>query len=452
MPVLSYQVNAIGYGGVNPKLIYIFTNDPISVVTTTGYIDWLANQQGIYTGDVALVVTRQTPTSIFGANFYEFQRVGTGPHWNLVPESGGSGVDSVTGTLHQLIATPTTGDVVISIDPDPRLPGTGSVGLPGGTNAQRAGIAGSIRFNSQQLLFEVTVDGSTWTPIQTGSPGAVTSIIGTLNQIVASSPTGNVTISIDPDPILPGTAAVTLPTGTTGQRGSIAGSIRMNNQINAIELTNNGTDWYVVSTGNDTVNSVSGTANRITVTGTDNVVVDISAAYVGQTSITTLGTVTTGTWNATPVTVPFGGTGDTSFTAYSVICGGTTSTGNLQSVASVGTSSQVLTSNGPGALPTWQAAPGSGTGATFWLNATGSGTLLDSVGVSSVTHPGTGQLTVNLTNAFTDNYAILISTFFIADGITYGVISSSASSFTVKNGFSVGHDPGVWYICGFGTT
>lgn len=56
-----------------------------------------------------------------------------------------------------------------------------------------------------------------------------------------------------------------------------------------------------------------------------------------------------------------GGTGVTSFTAYSVIAGGTTSTGVLQSVATVGSSGQVLTSNGAAALPTWQTAP-TGTG------------------------------------------------------------------------------------------
>ena len=293
MPVLSYQVNAIGYGGVNPKLIYIFTNDPISVVTKTGYIDWLANGQGIYTGDVALVVTRETPTAIFGANFYEFQRVGTGPHWNLVPESS-TAVESVTGTLHQIVASPTTGNVIVSIAPNAQLPGTGSLGLPSGTTAQRAGIAGSIRFNSQLSLFETTVDGTVWLPIQTGSPGAVTSVSGTTNEITVSPSTGAVVVAIANNPVLPGTAEVTLPTGTTGQRGSTAGSIRFNNQLNAIELTNDGINWYKVSDSNNTVESVSGTTNRITVTGTANAVVDISAAYVGQTSINTLGIVTDG--------------------------------------------------------------------------------------------------------------------------------------------------------------
>ena len=40
---------------------------------------------------------------------------------------------------------------------------------------------------------------------------------------------------------------------------------------------------------------IVGTANRITVNAND---IDIASTYVGQTSITTLGTVTTGTWNA----------------------------------------------------------------------------------------------------------------------------------------------------------
>lgn len=54
------------------------------------------------------------------------------------------------------------------------------------------------------------------------------------------------------------------------------------------------------------------------------------------------------------VTVDNGGTGNASLTAYAVLCGGTTSTGNMQSIAGVGTANQVLLSNGAGALPTFQ--------------------------------------------------------------------------------------------------
>jgi hypothetical protein len=73
-----------------------------------------------------------------------------------------------------------------------------------------------------------------------------------------------------------------------------------------------------------------------------------------------------------------GGTGASSATAYAVLCGGTTTTGALQSVASVGTSGQVLTSNGAGALPTFQSPATSGTVTSValtvpsWLTVSGS--------------------------------------------------------------------------------
>lgn len=58
-----------------------------------------------------------------------------------------------------------------------------------------------------------------------------------------------------------------------------------------------------------------------------------------------------------PMGVSSGGTGVSSTTAYSVLCGGTTSTGAFQSVSGLGTTGQVLTSNGASALPTWQDTP-----------------------------------------------------------------------------------------------
>jgi hypothetical protein len=55
--------------------------------------------------------------------------------------------------------------------------------------------------------------------------------------------------------------------------------------------------------GSGTVTSVTGTADRITITGTPTVnpTVNIAATYAGQTSITTLGTITTGVWNGTAI-------------------------------------------------------------------------------------------------------------------------------------------------------
>ena len=55
----------------------------------------------------------------------------------------------------------------------------------------------------------------------------------------------------------------------------------------------------------NTINAV-GTTDRISVSAN---AIDISANYVGQSTITTLGTVTTGVWNGTDVAVTDGGTG-----------------------------------------------------------------------------------------------------------------------------------------------
>lgn len=53
--------------------------------------------------------------------------------------------------------------------------------------------------------------------------------------------------------------------------------------------------------GAGTVTAVIGTTNRITSTGGATPAIDISASYVGQSSITTLGTIGTGVWNGTAI-------------------------------------------------------------------------------------------------------------------------------------------------------
>lgn len=82
-----------------------------------------------------------------------------------------------------------------------------------------------------------------------------------------------------------------------------------------------------------------------------------SGLAVRQTSPTLitplLGTPASGVLtNCTGLPVAGGGTGLASTTAYGVLCGGTTTTGALQSVASLGITGSRLTSNGAAALPT----------------------------------------------------------------------------------------------------
>lgn len=93
----------------------------------------------------------------------------------------------------------------------------------------------------------------------------------------------------------------------------------------------------------------SGTTNRITVTGS---VIDISAAYIGQSSITTLGTITTGTWNATAIGPTKGGTGLSAYTTGDILYASAT---NTLSKLAVSTDGYILTL--VGGIPAWAISP-----------------------------------------------------------------------------------------------
>ena len=96
--------------------------------------------------------------------------------------------------------------------------------------------------------------------------------------------------------------------------------------------------------------------------------------------------VTINSWgSADPAEVAKGCTGRSSHTAYAVLCGGTTTTAAQQSIASVGTSGHILTSNGASALPTFQAAAGGGAGQWDYVSTTTASTsaTLDWTGLTA---------------------------------------------------------------------
>jgi hypothetical protein len=88
--------------------------------------------------------------------------------------------------------------------------------------------------------------------------------------------------------------------------------------------------------------SVGGTADRISVEADS---IDIAATYVGQTSITTLGTIAAGVWQGTAVGTAYGGTGLTSYSLGDLIVG--TSQNGLTTLA-IGTAGKFLQVNTAG--------------------------------------------------------------------------------------------------------
>ena len=192
--------------------------------------------------------------------------------------------------------------------------------------------------------------------------------------------------------------------------------------------------WTTPTSG--TVTSVSGTAGQITVVnGTTTPVISIAATYVGQTSITTLGTITSGVWNGTAITVPYGGTGAATLTGvltgngtsavtasavtqYAVLVGGASNT--ITSVPDVATGS-VLVSGGVSANPSFSATP-TLTSVTF-----GSGSILNNYTQGTFVPTITGQTTAGVTT-----YTTQIGNFIrIGRQVTgWGVVAGTAATGT----------------------
>lgn len=261
----------------------------------------------------------------------------------------------------------------------------GSLTLQSFVNAQTTG-SDIMKFNSSGIDILTTLNlnnlpgttgqvltsqGAGNTPIWTAS-GTVTSITagtglsgGTINT------SGTISLSTPVSLANGGTNASLTPSNggifySTATAGAILAGTATPNQI-LLSGASGAPSWSTVihpstttinqilySSANNILSGIATANNGILITSAGGVPsIDSTLPTTVQNNITSVGTITSGTWNGNTITVPYGGTGLVSTTAYSVICGGTTSTAALQAVASLGTLGQVLTSQGTAALPSW---------------------------------------------------------------------------------------------------
>jgi len=192
-----------------------------------------------------------------------------------------------------------------------------------------------------------------------------------------------------------GTDTITIPNGASGVARNMF-----------LELTGTGGGILVVPTTKKLYFIYNNTASAITVRVTTGVSVPAGAKMVlvcNGTDIVVAQNYLASLTLGTPLTVANGGSGVAAATAYAVLCGGTTSTGAIQAIASVGTAGQVLTSNGTNNLPSMQNA-GTVTsvavsGGTTGLTTSGgpittSGTITFA-GTLAVANGGTGGTTAS---------------------------------------------------------
>ena len=173
------------------------------------------------------------------------------------------------------------------------------------------------------------------------------------------------------------TGTLSVAQGGTGATSLTDGGLLLGSgtgAITALGVATNGQIPIGDGSGDPQLATISGTSNQIDVTnGAASITLSLSSSYVGQTSITTLGTIGTGTWEGTDVGVAHGGTGLSSYAAGDVIyASGTTTLAKLAKA----TDGDVLTL--ASGVPSW-ATPTVGdiTAVTAGAGMTGGGTTGD---------------------------------------------------------------------------
>lgn len=281
-------------------------------------------------GTVYFDGTRLVTTATGTANFVLTSNgAGVAPTYQTVSASGA--VTSVSAGTNISITGTATAPIV-------NVAGTTIHTVQLGTGA--TGLTSLANGTTGQVLKAVTGLDPAWAQVV-----LTTDVTGVLP--IANGGTNASSMSVtDGTVYFDGTRLVTTATGTSGQflksQGAGVAPIYATLPASSISITG------------DSGGALTGAA--FTFTG-------------GTTGLTFAGAGTTETLGGDLV-VANGGTGKTTFTAYSVITAGTTATGPFQNVSGVGTAGQVLTSNGAAALPTWQAASGGTITSVVTANAT----------------------------------------------------------------------------------
>jgi hypothetical protein len=186
------------------------------------------------------------------------------------------------------------------------------------------------------------------------------------------------------------------------------------------------TPGILVQTADNTFvgRTLTGTTNRITVTNgagiNGNPTVDIASTYVGQSSITTLGTIGTGTWQGTLIGSTYGGTGVNNAGRTITVAGNFATAGaNALTLTTTGTTNVTLPTTGTlvnSAVTTLSSLASVGTITSGTWNAT----------TIAVNRGGTGLTTLTANNVILGNGTSTPQ--FVAPGSSGNVLTSNGTT------------------------
>lgn len=276
------------------------------------------------------------------------------------------------------------------------------------TNAD--GVAGDPTVALGAMLQQfVSLTGTGMLALQAGSPAKV-NILQTTSQtsILNGDGSGDVTVGLASNAILPGSGSVTLPQGNTGQRVNNTGSIRYNTSLAQFEgYTNTGWNQFALTGG----------------------VTSFSAGTTGFSPNTdTTGAVTLdGTLNPA-----HGGTGVDNGT-YTVTLGGNATTGGT--FTTVGTFATAGNFTTAGAFSMTLTA----TGVTN-VTLPNSGTLATRAGAETLTNKtmsGANNTFSNIGNASLTNSSVTYNGVTVALGASGTITASTTAALTVSTGLQL---------------
>jgi len=275
----------------------------------------------------------------------------------------------------------------------------------------------------------LTYSGSTLNP---------RTITGTANQITVvdgSGVSGDPTISITTNPILPGTGAVTLPSGTIPQRpvGS-DGQIRYNTQTSVYEAYSSG-GWNTIAFGGVAVDTFSAGSTGLTP----------STPQIGNVVLGGTLNVASGGTGANTLTGYVKGNGTSAFTAVATVPSsditglGTMSAQNSNSVSITGGTINGVTIDGGctiDSVPIGLTIPSTGAFTSLTSNGVAVVTASSTTTLTNKTISGATNTLTNIGNASLTNSSVTINGTTIALGSSGTVTAVLGNALTIGTGLS----------------